>query len=159
MPTPVPIMLTMNAVMIPTRSPSHQPMPPKMVVPMRTSNLVMIDPPGGVPAKRGPVRHRTGPLPGNNATVPETLSQHLPEVRVGERGAVGALVQVRASAVPALGVLVVIDRLVHVGHFRHHLARVTRMHTVVARIGVEEHLRVRLRRVEILVRRPLLDVV
>src|SRR6476646_5544672 len=39
-PAPVPTMLTMNAVIIPTRAPSHQPMAPPIVAPIQPISLL-----------------------------------------------------------------------------------------------------------------------
>lgn len=44
MPTPVPTILTMNAVMIPTWAPSHHPIPPPIVAPtiLRSFDILYI---------------------------------------------------------------------------------------------------------------------
>src|SRR5216117_439484 len=52
MPTPVPTMLAMNAVMIPTGAPSHQPTAPPRLAPRNVNSLdtapyLLTHPPGG----------------------------------------------------------------------------------------------------------------
>mmetsp|Transcript_20155 Transcript_20155/g.51331 ORF Transcript_20155/g.51331 Transcript_20155/m.51331 type:complete len:227 (+) Transcript_20155:149-829(+) len=76
-----------------------------------------------------------------------------------KRGHEGSLLVVRGSAVPTLNVLVV-ERLAlaHVEQLAYHLASVTRVHAVIARRSREEDGRVLLVRVDIVVRRVLLEV-
>src|SRR5690606_17486627 len=74
--------------------------------------------------------------------------QLVPEEAVGQRPHVRALRIGGAGTVAAFGVLVVADVLAGVEHLRRHLARMARMHAVVAGGGPDEGRRIILRRIE-----------